>query len=465
MTDTREREGLSARLAAHISQVRFEQLPPSTVHAASRAVLDAVGVISAASALAPEARAFIELARDAATKPEASVLGTDIRAPAAMAALANGAMSHALDYEDAFDAAPVHPNASLVPAVLAIAQARAPTSGRELLTAIATGCDVACRLALSLRRPLEAGGWYPPPILAAFGAVAGASRLLRLSPRQVQDAFSLLLLQNCCPSEIKHSADSVIRAVREAFPAQAAVTAAFLAERGVRGFDAPLEGRGGFYALFAGNEYDPSALFADLGQRWFIEDLSFKAWPSCRGTHAAIESALALRDALGDRRDAITAITIDGGSIQSMLAEPLARKAAPATAIDAKFSLPFTVATALVHGSVELDHFSPRALQDEQVRSLASRCRYRLWEHGKHDNAVAGAVTLHLEDGRCPTQSIIEPLGAPGRPLDDARLLRKATDCLQRAAQPLAARAAERLARAWLDVAHCEDVASLFRPA
>ena len=151
----------------------------------------------------------------------------------------------------------------------------------------------------------------------------------------------------------------MIRAVREAFPAQIAVQAAQLARRGVRGFDAPLEGRDGFFRLFAANRYDAAALFADLGSRWHIEQLSFKPWPSCRGTHAAIECALELRREI-DLRD-IHAIRIEGNEVQRMLAEPAQRKRAPQTAIDAKFSLPFTVATALVAGKVDLDSFTPTA--------------------------------------------------------------------------------------------------------
>ncbi|HMB61274.1 MAG TPA: MmgE/PrpD family protein, partial [Xanthomonadales bacterium] len=82
-------------------------------------------------------------------------------------------------FEDAFDRAPTHPNAAADPTDLAIAQGYGPVSGKELLTAITVGCEVACRMGLSLRQPMEQNGWYPPPILGAFGATAAASRLLR----------------------------------------------------------------------------------------------------------------------------------------------------------------------------------------------------------------------------------------------------------------------------------------------
>ncbi|HXC58514.1 MAG TPA: MmgE/PrpD family protein, partial [Steroidobacteraceae bacterium] len=335
--------GVSLRLAEFVTRTPDAQIPQHALQAAARVVLDATGVMRAASGLAPEVQPFIAIAADGGAGT-ARVLGTRLNVRTELAALANGAMAHSLDYEDAFDGAPLHPNASLVPAVLALAQTHGPVTGRAFLAAIAMGCDVACRIALSLRQRLEEGGWYPPPILGAFGAVAGAAHILQLTPRQLLDAWSMLLLQNSCAGEIKHDRDTVIRAVREAFPAQAAVQVALLARSGVRGFDAPLEGRDGFYRLFASSRYDADTLFRDLGQHWHIANLSFKPWPSCRGTHAAIECALEVRRQLDWRL--IRHISIEGCEVHRMLAAPAARKSAPHTAIDAKFSLPFTVACA-----------------------------------------------------------------------------------------------------------------------
>ena len=259
--------GLSLQLAQHATQVSFASLP------ASHGACDQARAAGCGRSHQRRQRTRRRRPGPSSTwrwQPggKAYIADTGHRdpfCPPAAAALANGALSHALDYEDAFDAAPVHPNASLIPAVLALAQARAPVSGRELIAAVAVGCDLACRMGLSLRQPLEQGGWYPPPILGAVGAVAGAARLLRLSPRQLLDAWSLLLLQNSCSGEIIHSPDSTIRAVREAFPAQAAVNCVLLAEAGIQGFSAPLEGTAGFFRLFAGGNYSVEELLQRPG--------------------------------------------------------------------------------------------------------------------------------------------------------------------------------------------------------
>ncbi len=452
--------GLSRRLAEHVVGVRSADLPAATLRATCRALLDAVGVMQAASALAAEAQPFIQFAQSQGGRPEASILGTGVRVPAPLAALANGAMAHALDYEDAYDAAPVHPNASLIPAVLALAQCERGISGRDLLTAIAVGCDLVCRLGHSLRRPLEEGGWYPPPILGAWGAVAGAARLLHLSPRQLLDAWSLMLLQTSTPGEIKHGSESVIRAVREAFPAQAAVTAVRLAQQGIRGFEAPLEGRDGFYRLFAGGGYDPAALTDDLGNRWAIEQLSFKPWPSCRGTHAAIECAFRLRASLGADLTRIEAIVVEGGEVQAMLAEPLLRKREPVSAIEAKFSLPFTVAAALQDGVVTLDTFSSSGLRRPELRALARRVGFECRPEWGRDRAVAGAVRVLLQGAAALREEVLVPRGAPQRPLDEAALIGKFVDCVARARRPLAPPAAALLAERILGLDHEADLAA-----
>jgi 2-methylcitrate dehydratase PrpD len=454
--------GLSLQLAQYATQVSFASLPASTVHATKRALLDAIGVISAASGIAPEARPFIDLAVASGGKASSRILGTGILCPPAAAALANGALSHALDYEDAYDGAPVHPNASLIPAVLALAQARAPVSGRDLIAAIAVGCDLACRMGLSLRQPLEQGGWYPPPILGAVGAVAGAARLLRLSPRQLVDAWSLLLLQNSCSGEIIHSPGSTIRAVREAFPAQAAVNCVLLAEAGIQGFSAPLEGTAGFFRMFAGGNYSVQELLSDLGARWYVDSLSFKPWPSCRGTHAAIEAALVLRSRPSFDCGQVERIIIEGGSVQAMLAEPLARKSAPATAIEAKFSLPFTVALALGRGEVTLDSFDAGSREDPALRAIAGRCIWRQRLDWGRERATSGALQIHLRNGVQLRHEVQDALGCPTRPLDDAHLLLKFEACLSRASRPLSTAQSRALATRVLALENEPDAGAIF---
>ena len=273
----------------------METVPDGALEAAKRSLLDATGVSVAASGLAPECLPFVRLARAERAAPICSILGFGERTSPSAAVFANGALAHALDFEDAHDPSLSHPNAQTVPVLLALAESEGGVSGRDFLAAQAVGCDLTCRLSLALGQILSARGWYPPSLLAGFGATAAAANLLGLDERQTLDAFSLVLGQLGSHGQILGSTGSVIRSVRDAFPAQAALVSALLARDGVPGFDSPFEGPGGLCSAYAGGDTDLAAALATLGSEYAGAEISFKPWPSCRATHAFVEGALRLR--------------------------------------------------------------------------------------------------------------------------------------------------------------------------
>ncbi|MFB0610701.1 MmgE/PrpD family protein [Aurantiacibacter poecillastricola] len=457
------RDTVTDTLARHVAEASAHRMPESALVAARRVMLDATGVMLGASGLAAEAQPFVDLARSQGKGP-ATILGTPYTAPATAAALANGAFAHALDFEDAFELSPGHPNASLVPALLALAQTQGPVEGRRFLTALAVGGDMACRLALALDQPMEQGGWYPPPILAGFGAVAGCANLLQLDAEAVRDAFSLMLCQVTMPGEIKYSAGTRIRAVREAFPAQAAVQSCLLAKAGVTGFEQPLEGRAGFYALYANGNFDPNRLTAGLGCKFWIEDLTFKPWPSCRGTHAFIEMALALREEHGFTAADLAEVDVRIDPVHTMLFEPQDIRRKPSNAIEAKFSIPFCLALALVRGRVSLDDFRDEDLADPQVLEVATRISPIQGSDHEWQRGRGGALSLKLVSGQVLGAQIEHSLGSPEKPLSEEQLVDKFVMCVVKASSPLPEEEGRALATRILALDECEDVGALFPP-
>jgi 2-methylcitrate dehydratase PrpD len=442
------RPPISAALAHFVAHTRYEQLPRTAVESTKRCLLDALGVSMAATTLGEGVQAFADLARAQGGSPTSTVLGGGFKTSSIQAAMVNGALAHALDFEDAHDHALVHPNAANVPAALAIAESLGTVNGKQLITALAIGCDVVCRMGLALRVPLDDFGWYPPPILGAFGATATAAHLLGLNERQVLDAFSLTLCQATCSAEIKYNPQSVIRAVRDSFAAKTGVLSAELAQRGVSGFNEPLEGKAGFFALFARGQYEPDELLRELGARFEIDNISFKPWPTCRGTHVFIEMALQLVREHGLKVIDIDTIVATGSRINRMLAEPIESKRAPSTAIDAKFSIPFAVATALTKGNVALADFSPIALTDSATLQLARRVSYAidLTDDGSAGAMTRGTLTIRTRDGREFAQQLKSPLGNPERPLDDTALMNKFIACASLYRTPLTESKARQLA-------------------
>jgi 2-methylcitrate dehydratase PrpD len=429
----------SLALAKYIFETNYEALPHAVVNVTKKALLDGIGVILGAGTLGEGCRAFVDLAIQGGGKQESTIIGFDTKVPSYMAAFANGSMAHALDFEDAHEGALVHSNAATIPAALAVAESRRVTNGKELITALTLGSDIVCRMGLALKEDLIEYGWYHPAILDAFGATAAASKLLKLTPEQILDAFSLCLCQATCSGEIVYSPKSVIRAIRESFGAKTGVLSALLAKEGIRGFDEPFEGKAGFFNLYAKGKYDPALLLKDLGTLFESANIAFKAWPSCRGTHAYVEGALAIVKENNIRLADIDSIKVVVGerSINRRLCEPLEKKQHPSVAIDAKFSIPFTVATALVHKTITLDSFTPQSLKNAEVLNMAEKVTYEIDANAERSDSVQGYTEIKLKNGETKSKKVEFVYGHPKNPIDAESLVAKFINCASHSAKQI----------------------------
>lgn len=359
---------LSLELAERLQALAFQDLPAQAVHATTLSLADALCVMLAAAELEPAAAPFHRHALSGGPGP-ATLLAGGTAGPS-LAALANGALSHALDFEDTYDAVGLHPNAVVIPAALALAEAES-ASGADLLLAIATGCDITCRIGDALAADPAARGWYHPPMIAAAGAAFGASRLLALTPAQTVSAVSLTLCQFSLTDELKRSPTSDLRAVRDGFAARAVVEACLLARAGVRGVDAPLEGKSGLLAMLSG--HGPAGdMPTDFVSAFRGTEVTFKHWPSCRGTHPYIALAMELRDRHIHAGD-IASLSLSVRQPDDMLLRPEDDRKRPTTMVGAKFSIPFCFGLAIHRGRVDIEGFEAEARADEAILSMAAR--------------------------------------------------------------------------------------------
>ena len=423
----------SAILAKYVAHTVYEDLPERAVEMTKMSLLDALGVTLAAGGLCGECSAFVEIAMESGGKKESTILGFGDRVPAHMAAFANGAMAHALDFEDAHDLALVHPNAATVPAALATAESVGHVNGKDFIASLAVGCDIVCRLGLAFNENPGEYGWYIPPILGSFGAAAAAGKLLNLDETGILDAFSLTLCQSTCSAELRYSPRSDIRSVRDAFAAKAGVLSARLAQKGVKGFDHPFEGKAGLFRLYSNGQYDGSRLIDGLGTKFEGANISFKPWPACRGTHTYIEAALNILNEHAPDPDDIADVRVVVSSFNRMLCEPESVKKAPQTVIDAKFSIPFTVATALYHKEVGLEHFTPERLKDENVLQLAQKIRYDLDPGLGLRDATRGFLEIRTKDNKTYAKRIDQAYGHPDNPVSQKAVVAKFMSCAEKA--------------------------------
>jgi 2-methylcitrate dehydratase PrpD len=255
----------------------------------------------------------------------------------------------------------------------------------------------------------------------------------------------------------------VIRAIRDAFSAKAGLLSALLAQKGITGFQQPLEGRAGLFNIYARGKWDPRSLTKDLGKIFEGAHVSFKPWPSCRGTHAYIEGTLQILEEHPLKPVEIKEINLTVNSMNKMLCEPSENKRNPVTAIEAKFSLPFTVATAIVHGKVTLDHFSPRALSDPVVLGLARKVSCRVDAKLSLRHATQGSLQIETRNGRTYSKSSEFPCGHPANPMSDEAFVSKFVDCAKHSVKKFSKRTLDKIVALILSLEEIEDISELTR--
>lgn len=357
------------------------------------------------------------------------------------AALIQGTAAHAAEVDDSFRDAMYHPGAATIAAALALAQT-VGASGPEFLRAVVLGYEISTRIGVVMGRP-HYRYWHNTGTMGSFGAAAAAASLLKLDETAFAHALAIAATFTAGLQQAFRG-EAMAKPLHAGRAAEAGVLAAQLAAGGMRSSLDVLEGESGLgQAMSEGPDW--SAVGATLGQDFHITRLTFKNHIGCGHTFAAIDGALELQRQHGFRHADIERVAL--GVYQPTL--DIAPHVDPQNADQARFSLHYMVATALVHGSVRLSAFEPDRLNDPATRALMQRI------HKALDPAVDAAfptrrgarVSITLRDGRQLTLLQPDRKGDPELPLSDADLEGK----LMELATPVIGEAQARalLARIW----------------
>ena len=361
-------------------------------------------------------------------------IGTQRRMSARSASLINGTLAHALDFDDTHLPSVLHPSASVVPAALAIAD-RQGSSGAELLAAVAIGNEITCRLGMAAYDPelnnsvFFEKGLHATSICGTFGAAVAAALLLGCDADGIADAMGIAASMGAGLIEANRTGGSVKR-LHCGWAAHGGVTAAMLAANGMTGPPTVLEGRFGFFTALTDGYCDKDALVGDLGSRWEIDRLFYKPYPANHFTHAGIDCARHLR-AAGVRSEDVVGIRLGvPGPVLRTIAEPPEQKAAPETPYYAKFSGPYTVASALVGGGglgVGAADFTEETVADAERLRLAALVECYADEHATSifPHQFPAVLTLTLSDGTTVDHRVDHNRGGPENPLSIDELMLK----------------------------------------
>jgi 2-methylcitrate dehydratase PrpD len=365
----------------------------------------------------------------------------------------------------------LHPSASVVPAALAVAES-VRASGAALCQAIAVGDEITNRLGMAsylpeLRNSLFfEKGWHATSICGTVGAAAASALLMGLDAAGIADAMGIAASMGAGVIEANRTGGTVKR-VHCGWAAHSGVVAAAMAAEGVTGPPTVFEGRFGFFQAFLDGRYDAEAITAGLGEDWELLRTVYKPYPSNHFTHPGIDAALALR-AEGLRPEDVDEIELGVAAAPlRTIGEPYEEKIRPRTPYHAKFSGPYTVASALVGGGglgLHLDDFTETAFRDERRLALAARVRVVADEQCSEEfpRAFSAVLRVRTRDGRRLEHRVHSSRGGPEHPLSIDELERKYT---LNAARVLSPEAVTALAKEVRGLATRADVTGLLEPA
>lgn len=394
-------------------------VPPEVLHAARRALLDALGAALAGCAT-EEVSGALGAAQAGGGSGPVGVWGTAVTLGAGQAALVNGTAVHAREVDDFGGCG--HSGAVVVPAALGAAQLR-DVSGTELLMAVLAGYEAANRVIRLAGGYTEhnAQGWHGTGTCGGFGAAAAAARVLALDAGQFTHALALAgtytgglwcFLADGAMSKRLHAGKAC----------ETGTMAALLARHGVTGPTHLFEPAtwGSFTSLYAPQgKADPGALLHGFGREFRIFDSGFKPYACCRGCHGPLDALLQLRERHALAASDVVRVTVHA---PEQTARQLGKQEV-ATILDAQMSLPYSVAVALRFGRADLEHYQAPHLGDPALAALARKVR--VVGDAARATGTAPEVVLHLQDGSQVAATVERAKGEHAHPLSDDELQRK----------------------------------------
>lgn len=428
--------------------VKYEDLPPHVVDVIKKAIVDTVGAGLAGSS-ADLGKIVVDMAQEFGGKEQSSIYLQGRKVPVHEAAFANAIMARCRELDDVHEGTKRlgggmagHVSTMVVPAAMAVAESLAtPVSGKELICAIAVGADIIVRLRTAAGASGKAG--FMAETVAPFGVAAAASRLFGLSQEATLNAMGAAY-SHCSGTSLSNVDGGWDGWLPAGQAARAGVIAAELARRGYIGTKVPLSGWAGLYPLYYRNEFHEETLLGELGKEFEIANVSIKPYCSCKATHHAIQTAIELVKKHHIKPEQIERIEVRTCSYNMnivVLNEHGEHKHSPRNLNEAQFSLPFTLATAIVKGRVFIDVVHEGALNDPEVLAIARKITARVTpekEAFMHSEGFPpDDVDIWTKDGKVYSGCELHVKGHPLNPMHFDEVVEKFNRCAGFALNPL----------------------------
>lgn len=428
---------LTQTLARWAHELRLDDIPGEVQQAAASHLLDGLGTALAAGR-SGAAQSATAVAAALAGPAEATILGTAMQVSAPAAALADGALLHALDFDDTHARGLVHATAAVLPAALAGGE-QARASGADVLRAAVAGYETACRIAAASPHGFHARGIHATHACAVFSSALITALLTGQKPAVITDALGIAGSAAGGLLEFLNTGSST----KQLHPGTAAlngILAARLAAAGASGPASVLEGDKGLYQALSARPPDLGSIVAGLGSRWETTAIAVKPYPACQLLHASLDAAATVLDQVPAPEQVTRVVADVHPDSVAIVCEPLAAKQQPRTPYDAKFSLPWSVAALLTDGVVGVGTYTSASVARRGVAELAGRVEFRLASAGGVAADAPGRVTITLASGCEITGEVAGSRGTTAVPVTQSDVVAKFTaNCGGADAAPAAA--------------------------
>ncbi|MGL5438041.1 MAG: MmgE/PrpD family protein [Lachnospiraceae bacterium] len=415
------------QLAEFISALTWEAVPQDVREAGAMQVLDTVGV--AVGAQDNEQMKWVRELYDTlvGTQEIAKVWGQDSRVPVTVGAFLNGMAGHTLELDDVHTGSKSHIGTVVIPAAWAMAESL-QVSGEDFLLAVICGYETVARIGMAFGvTSHRLRGWHVTSTAGTFGAAAACAKLLGLDTDHIVNALGIAGTQSFGVWAFLGDGASN-KVLHPARAAQLGMEAAYLSHSGMTGAEHILEAADGGLLYAMSDAYDVSFVNRELGSRYELLYMDNKPYPCCRSTHCCIDGALAMREAYGiepGKVKKIDVLTYEVGYLQCGVSEGSLR---PVTPIDAKFSTPYCVACALLHGGVTLQNFLPEVIGEAEIQELLAKVQ--VYSDDEFTAAYPGhwgcKIQIEYEDGTSYSKVILDASGSVDNPLTTEQMRAKA---------------------------------------
>ncbi len=442
------------KIVDYLIETSFEAIPKEPLGTIRNMVLRVLGTTIAGS-LAEGCTEMVEFYKGMGGREEATILIHGGKIPAQNAAFVNSVMARALDFCDAM-APGVHIGSAAVPSALAAAELAGGCSGRDFLTALAIGAEISARLNLS---ESAYDGFDPTGVCSVFAATAAAAKILKLDHTQTWNALGLAFNRSGGSFQANIDGSLAIRVI-QGWVAQSGVTCAQFARTGITGPENFLEGVYGYFHLFGRDAIDAGGVIGELGDRFELQNMVFKKYPSCGLTQGCTEATLSLVKEENIGPEEVDHIQIAVPPYAHKLVGHQFRLGENPR-VNAQFSIQYCVASALLRGDVNFGHFEESSVRDHDVMAFLKKISVTPDPELDKRGHTALDMRVFTKQGTQYLKQVEIAPGFPGNPLSQAEHHQHFRDCLGVAPKNVSTERAERILSLVSRIEELDDIREL----